>query len=208
MNSIGTNTIITERLILRRFIYEDADDMLKIWVSKPEIQYMYSEPVYTTKDEVNELLNKYISAYSQNDTYRWAIIERKSNKCIGQIAFFLVDTKNHFAEIEYCIGPDYQKKGYMTEALKEIIKYGFDKIKLHKIQISTKENNMPSKRVIEKCGFTYEGTLRDYFYFEDKYIDRLYFSMLKREYHNNLEEISKWIFRICLLIESEEKNLR
>lgn len=45
MNSIGTNTIKTERLLLRKFIHEDADDMLKIWVSKPEIQYMYSEPI-------------------------------------------------------------------------------------------------------------------------------------------------------------------
>lgn len=189
MNSIGTNTIKTNRLILRRFIYEDADDMLKIWVSKPEIQYMYSEPIYTTKNEVNELLDKYISGYANKNTYRWAIIESKSQKCIGQIAFYLVDTKNHFAEIEYCIGTDFQRKGYMTEAVNAIIKYGFEEIKLHKIQISTKSINIPSKRVIEKCGFTYEGTLRDYFYFNGEYIDRLYFSMIESEYDKKFKEI-------------------
>lgn len=182
MNSIGTNTIETDRLILRRFTYDDADDVLNIWASKPEIQYMYSEPLYTTMDEVIRLLDKFISAYENSNTYRWAIIEKKSQKCVGQIAFYLVDTKNHFAEIEYCIGTDFQRKGYMTEAVKAIIKYGFEKIKLHKIQISTKSFNIPSKRVIEKCGFTYEGTLRDYFYFEGEYVDRLYFSMLDSEY--------------------------
>lgn len=183
MNSIGTRTIETDRLILRRFTYDDADDVLNIWASKPEIQYMYSEPIYTTKDEVLGLLNKYISAYESGDVCRWAIIEKKSLKCVGQIAFYLVDTKNHFAEIEYCIGTDFQNKGYMTEAVKAIITYGFEKIGLHKIQISTKSINAPSKRVIEKCGFTYEGTLRDYFYFEGGYIDRLYFSMLVEEYN-------------------------
>ena len=188
MNSIGTKAVITERLLLRKFMYNDADDMLKYWVSKPEIQYMYSEPIYTTKEQVNELLNKYISGYLNNNIYRWAIIESKSQKCIGQIAYFLVDTKNHFAEIEYCIGTDFQRKGYMTEAVKAIIKYGFKEIELNKIQISTKEMNIPSKRVIEKCGFIYEGTSREYFYFEGKYIDRLYFSMLKSEYENKCRE--------------------
>jgi len=44
---------------------------------------------------------------------------------------------------------------------------------------------MPSKRVIEKCGFTFEGALRDYFYFEGNYIDRLYYSILRSEFENN-----------------------
>ncbi len=150
MNSIGTKTIETDRLILRKFAYDDAENVLSIWASKPEIQHMYSEPIYTTREEVIVLLDKFISAYESNNTYRWAIIEKKSQKCIGQIAFYLVDIKNHFAEIEYCIGLNFQRRGYMTEAVKAIIKYGFEEIKLHKIQISTKSINLPSKRVIEK----------------------------------------------------------
>ena len=56
---------------------------------------------------------------------------------------------------------------------------------LHKIQICTKTINAPSKRVIEKCGFTYEGTLRDFFYMNGEYIGRLYYSMLKSEFEKN-----------------------
>lgn len=184
MNHIGTITINTKRLILRKFDFADALDMLELWVSKPEIQHMYSEPTYNTIDEVNELLEKYIQNYDNNDYYRWAIVDNDSNRCIGQIAFYLVDTNNHFAEIEYCIASEYQNKGLMTEAVKAVIGFGFEIIGLHKIQISTKEINAPSKRVIEKSGFTYEGTLRDYFYYEGKYIDRLYYSMLFSEYEN------------------------
>ena len=108
LTHIGTNTIETERLILRRFEYTDDNAMLKNWVADEKIQSLYSEPVYSTKDAVRELLDKYIGSYEKNDYYRWAVIEKKSGECIGQIAYFLVDSKNHFAEIEYCIGSDFQ----------------------------------------------------------------------------------------------------
>jgi len=179
---IGTKIIETERLILRRFEYADDDAMLKNWVADEKIQSLYSEPVYSTKAEVKCLLDKYIGSYEREDYYRWAVIEKVSGECIGQIAYFLVDSKNHFAEIEYCIGSDFQCKGYATEATKSVIAYGFNKMNLHKIQICTKTINAPSKRVIEKCGFTYEGTLRDYFYMNGEYVGRLYFSILRSEY--------------------------
>lgn len=182
LTHIGTDTITTERLILRRFEYTDDEAMLKNWVADEKVQSMYSEPVYSTKEAVRELLDKYIGSYDRDDYYRWAIIEKESGECIGQIAYFLVDSKNHFAEIEYCIGSCFQRRGYATEATKAVISYGFDRIKLHKVQICTKTINAPSKRVIEKCGFTYEGTLRDYFYMNGEYVGRLYFSMLKSEY--------------------------
>ena len=179
---IGTNEIETERLILRRFEHTDDEAMLKYWIADEKIQSLYSEPVYTTKEAVKELLDKYISSYENDDYYRWAIIEKTTGECIGQIAYFLVDSKNHFAEIEYCIGSEFQCNGFATEATKAVIAYGFDKMNLHKVQICTKTINLPSKRVIEKCGFTYEGTLRDYFYLNGEYVGRLYFSILREEY--------------------------
>lgn len=181
LTHLGTNTIETERLILRRFAYADADAMLKNWVADEKIQSLYSEPVYTTQEAVKGLLDKYIGSYEREDYYRWAVIEKQSGECIGQIAYFLVDSKNHFAEIEYCIGAAFQCRGYATEATKAVIAYGFDRINLHKVQICTKTINAPSKRVIEKCGFVYEGTLRDYFYMNGEYVGRLYFSMLRDE---------------------------
>ena len=178
----GTDTITTDRLILRRFEYSDDDSMLRNWIADEKIQSMYSEPVYSTKEEVKELLDKYIGSYERPDYYRWAVIEKASGECIGQIAYFLVDSKNHFAEIEYCIGAEFQCRGYATEATKVVIAFGFDRINLHKVQICTKTINKPSRRVIEKCGFTYEGTLRDYFFMNGEYVGRHYFSILREEY--------------------------
>ncbi|MCL2687196.1 MAG: GNAT family N-acetyltransferase [Methanobrevibacter sp.] len=182
VSHIGTQTIETDRLILRKFKYEDNQDMLDYWISDSNIQFLYYEPIYASYDEVKKLLDNYISSYENMDYYRWAIIEEDSNFCIGQIAFFLMDTDNHFGEIEFCIGTKFQKRGYGTEATKAIIDFGFNQIDLHKIQICHDENNLASKSLIEKCNLRYEGTLRDYFFVNGKYLDRLYYSILKEEY--------------------------
>lgn len=179
---VGTQPIETERLLLRPFAYTDDHDMLRYWVADEKIQSLYSEPTYTTKEAVKGLLDKYIGGYAKPDYYRWAVIEKASGACIGQIAYFLVDSNNQFGEIEYCIGSAFQCKGYATEAAKAVIRYGFEQIHLHKVQICTKTINQPSKRVIEKCGLTFEGTLRDYFYMDGTFVGRLYFSILESEY--------------------------
>ena len=76
LTHIGTDTIETERLILRKFKISDDEAMLKYWIADEKIQSLYSEPVYTTKAEVDELLEKYINSHQKNDYYRWAIIEK------------------------------------------------------------------------------------------------------------------------------------
>lgn len=178
----GTQTIESERLVLRPFLYTDSDDMLTYWISDPKIQSMYSEPVYSTKEEVKRLLDKYIGSYERLDYYRWAVVEKESNICIGQIAIFLVDSKNHFCEIEYALGSNFHRKGYASEAVKLILDFSFNKVNFHKVQVCHKESNVASQGVIRKCNFTYEGALRDFFFMDGKYVSRLYYSMLKDEY--------------------------
>ena len=182
LNTSYTTEVSTERLILRRFEKSDVDSVFRNWASDPEVQINYGEPVYETKENVSELLDKYIAKYENPYFYRWAVIEKASGECIGQIAYFLVDPANEFAEIEYCIGAQYQGRGYATEACKEIIRYGFDQIGLHKVQICCRTANQKSRRVIEKCGFIYEGTLRDYFKMADGTFEgRMYYSLLRGE---------------------------
>ena len=76
LTHIGTNTIETERLILRRFEYSDNASMRKNWIADKKIQSLYREPVYTTESEVKDLLDKYIGSYEKQDYYRWAVIDK------------------------------------------------------------------------------------------------------------------------------------
>ncbi len=177
-----TTNINTERLQMRRFVTSDAESVFRNWASDPDVQLNYGEPVYETQESVSELLDKYIAKYDEPYYYRWAVIEKSSGECVGQIAYFLVDPGNEFAEIEYCIGSSYQGRGYATEACKAVIRYGLEQIGLHKVQICCRTSNQKSRKVIEKCGFIYEGTLRDYFKMgENTFEGRMYYSILQNE---------------------------
>lgn len=179
----GTVTIETERLILRRFEYSDIDSMLRNWIADEQTQWDYGEPFYSTADAVRNLFDtKYIISYSRDDYYRWAVIEKASGECIGQIAYYKVDSDNRNGEIEYVIGPAFQGKGYATEMTRAVIAFGFEEINFHRVEICCRTLNEASRRVIEKCGLTYEGTVRDCFWRKDHYEDKRVYSILKNEY--------------------------
>ena len=97
MTHCGIKPLETQRLILRRFNESDRDAVFRNWASDTQVQSLYSESVYETPEAVSVLHARYIAAYEKEDAYRWAIVEKQSGDCIGQIAFFLVDSKNHFS---------------------------------------------------------------------------------------------------------------
>ena len=157
--------------------------MIRNWIADEKTQWDYGEPYYPTPEAVRELFDtKYIVSYAKEDYYRWAVIEKESGECIGQVAIFSMDTGNRHGEIEYVVGPAFQGKGYATEMTKAVIAYAFDKINLHRIEIDCRTENEASRRVIEKCGLTYEGVFRDFFWRKDHYEGRRVYSILKNEY--------------------------
>ncbi|GGL60914.1 GNAT family N-acetyltransferase [Sporolactobacillus putidus] len=187
MINIGTQTIETDRLLLRRFTLNDANDMLKNWINDEEVQLNYGEPVYENIDSVTELLNHWIAAYCNDEYYRWAIILRENNENIGQIAFCDIDLNHNYADVEYCIGRSYQRKGYASEALSALIKFTFEKTGLNRLQAFHRGRNMSSGKVLQKSMMNYEGTLRQSFFYKDEneYDDRVYYGILKDDYLKN-----------------------
>lgn len=150
MNHVGTQPFETKRLICRPFVQEDCEDMLENWIANPKVQLEYGEPVYTTLSQVQALLSEYINNYSKTDYYRWAIIEKSSNKNIGQIAFCRVYSDCKTAEIEYCIGEAYWGNGYAGEALSALIDFTFHNTDFVKLEAYHRNENTKSGRVLEK----------------------------------------------------------
>ena len=139
--------IETERLLLKHYNGADKEirDMLKNWISDPAVQEEYGESVYTSLTSVKELLEKY-----QSELYRWAVWEKKSGECIGQIAFCKIWDEIHTAEIEYCIGPSFQGNGYAGEALKAVIDYAFTQTDFERLEAFHRKENPRSGNVLMK----------------------------------------------------------
>lgn len=133
---------------------------------------------YTEQDGVD-----YISAMlsaNENDTFAFAITV--DNKVIGNIGVFRQENiHRQTAELGYYIAEEYWGRGIMTEAVKQICEYVFDKSDIIRIYAEPFAYNIASCRVLEKARFQYEGTLRSNAVKNGKVIDMKMYSLLKTE---------------------------
>ena len=111
-------------------------------------------PFPITKKKIRE----YYQEGKRNDDSIF-IIKSKTGEVMGSINF-LHRKRSKSGAIGYWLGRDYRNKGYMTEAVKKMIEYGFRRKSVVRIDITALEQNIPSQTVIKKCGFIYEGTQR------------------------------------------------
>ena len=141
---IQSNCILTERLILRRFVDEDAEDLFAL-MSDDYICRMAGIPPFKTFADVERFIdNWYYDAY--------AITERGSDKVIGVIETipFLWDRR---ASIGYWLADKFRGRGYMTEAVKAVKEILFGYWWCDELLIQVFVGNEASRRVALKCGF-------------------------------------------------------
>lgn len=107
----------------------------------------------------------------------------KDGTVIGDIALHSISWKDRLCAIGYDLTKlEYRNKGYMTEAARLIIEYGFFIVGMEKIEANVLEGNIASCRVLEKCGFVLEGTERKVRYFAGKRHDRFLFGLFPDEF--------------------------
>lgn len=111
------------------------------------------------------------------------LIEKESNQVIGECGFHTWNKKHSRAELFYSLKKDEQKrKGYMTEAVVEVLKFGFEKMQLHRVEALIAGWNEASLKLIAKYGFVKEGIMREDYFYEGKHEDSTCFSLLKNEW--------------------------
>lgn len=117
-----------------------------------------------------------------------AIRPKENGRAIGTISFSPDKFRPGMRSMElgYSMSEEYWGRGLMTEAAKEMIRYGFEELRLDNICICTGPENKKSQNIIRKCGFTYEGTLRKAFLVYDGTVrDVMCHSLTKAEYYEN-----------------------
>lgn len=175
-------TLETEHLNLRLFEQKDIDDVYE-YCSDAEVTKYMPFATYKSRQDAVERIKFCLESYEKVERpILWAIEYKENGKLIGGIDFVKWDEKANCAEIGYILNRNYWNKGIMTEAVREVIKFGFEKMNLNRIEISCDERNIASSRVMEKCGLKYEGTLRQKVYIKGEYVSLNIYSILKEEY--------------------------
>lgn len=151
----------TERLTLRRMKVSDADDMFEYASLASTTRYLTWRP-HRNREYTKEYLEYLGTRYATGDFYDWAVtLDSEGGKMIGTCGFTRFDPPNDSAEIGYVINPAYHGQEIAVEAAKEVIRFGFEELGLHRIEAKYMIGNSASRRVMEKLGMTFEGELRD-----------------------------------------------
>lgn len=163
-------TIETPSLIMRKMVPEDYRDMYEYSRQDSVTRYLlwksHPSPEYTHK-----YLKFVQGQYRSGDFYDWAIELKSTGKMIGTCGFTKFDYPNNCAEIGYVINPDFWGRGYATEAVSAVLKFGFLRLGLNRIEARYIIGNEASRRVMEKNGMTFEGIHKKLLFVKGEYVD-------------------------------------
>ncbi|WP_413668718.1 GNAT family N-acetyltransferase [Mucilaginibacter sp. Mucisp86] len=169
--------LTTERLVLRRFTYNDAADLFEMRSNETVMQYIH-RPINKTIDDAIGLIAVIEDLLGKNDGVTWCICLKSSDKYIGSIGFWRIEKDNHRAEIGYLLNPAYQGQGIMQEAVTAVIDYGFNLLKLHSIEARVSPDNVASIKLLLKNKFVHEAYFKEDHLFNGRFEDTVVYSLL------------------------------
>lgn len=175
--------IETPRLILRQIQLSDADALF-LTFSDEAVMEFYGDLPHRSAEDSRELIHSQQHWYAQHEGIRWGITWRVDDTVIGSCGFYKFDEEFQRTETGYEISQAYWRQGIMTEAMGAILTYGFGTMNLHRVEAVVDDVNERSKGLLRKLGFTHEGTLRQRFYFRERFWDEHYFGLLRDEWRD------------------------
>ena len=161
-------TLETERLQLRAMSVKDASDMYDYARRFDVTRYLLWEP-HGDRTYTEHYLSYLERLYREGEFYDWAVVEKESGRMIGTCGFTRFDFPHNSAEIGYVLSPDFHGKGYGTEAAARVVRFGFERLRLHRIEARFIQGNEASLHVMEKLGMRFEGYRRDGMWIKNAY---------------------------------------
>ncbi|WP_299767162.1 GNAT family N-acetyltransferase [uncultured Dokdonia sp.] len=146
--------IETSRLHLRAPKIEDRETIFFMRTDPKVNEYIQRVPPKSLQ-QIDLFINDRLRDREVGLSIYWVLtLKENPDQYIGAISLWHFSEDRKTAEVGYDLHPDYQGKGYMSEALQAIVRFGFDTLELHTIEAYTHENNTSSKQLLEKFEFS------------------------------------------------------
>lgn len=177
----GTQTIHTERLTLRKFVFEDAKAMYENWAKDERVTKFLTWPPHENLETTQYVLSMWCDDYKNDNFYQWAIVYE--GKVVGSISVVRISDENELAELGYCLSYDYWGKGIMTECAKAVINFLFEEVSVNRVSICHAVQNPASGKVAKNCGLEFEGTHTEEFKTRwGEFLDISYYAIVRKEW--------------------------
>lgn len=154
-------------------LINESRDSIRKWLDFPDKTIAV--------DDTKAFIRRSLSRFANNNGY-WAGIWHHG-QIAGSIGFLWIDWDAKRTEIGYWLGSEFEGNGLMTKACHAFIAHAFNELHLRKIEIGAATNNIKSRAIPERLGFTQEGIMRNYERLHDQYLDRVVYGLIKDEWH-------------------------
>jgi ribosomal-protein-alanine N-acetyltransferase len=170
----------TNRLLLRQIVTSDADDIFIIRSDATVMRYI-PRPIAQTVDDVLPLIAMIEDYLVKGERINWAMELKATGKLIGMIGFVQIKEQHFRAEVGYALSANFHRNGYMLEALKRIIQYGFEEMNLHSIEAIVDADNVASNALLLHAGFVKEAYFREDFYHNTSFRNSIHYGLLRSD---------------------------
>ena len=168
----------SQRLLLRHITPADVNEIFALRSNADVMKYV-PRPLCTKPDDAMDLINMMEKKLETNEGINWAITLKGDNTLIGFIGHYQIKWEYFRSEIGYILSPEFQGKGIVTEAIKLIVDYGFNDMNMHSLEAVIDPENAASARVLEKNNFIKEAHFKENEFFDGKFIDSVFYSLLE-----------------------------
>ncbi len=170
----------TERLLLEEIIDTDLE-LIHTLHSIPEVDEFNTLGIPETIEDTQKVIQPAIE--DQKNAVRkqfcWKITELETGTFIGLAGMFPSNDRFRLGEIYYKLHPDFWGQGYATEVAQELVRFGFDFLKLHKVEAGVATENIRSINVLEKIGMTREGLRRKILPIRGEWKDNFHYAIVE-----------------------------
>lgn len=175
------NTLPTERLLLREMKPQVYHHVFANYTDE-ELKSFFGLHTDEELEQKKGMYNNGMTMFNKSFVY-FQLLKKDTNENIGWCGYHTYYTQHARAELGYVLTAESERaKGYMKEALPQIIKYGFENMNLHRIEAFVGPTNTPSLRLIEQLGFRKEGHLKEHYFKNGIAEDSVLFGLLRSEY--------------------------
>jgi len=174
-------TIETERLLLRRIRMEDYRWLFEKCSRQEAMNYLginTEEAYWARRKKYEGGMQTYRSRFEV-----FQLLHKDGLRVLGDCGYHTWFPDHCRAEIGYSLMQETdRRKGYMSEAIKEVLNYGFTVMNLNRVEALIAPDNIASLKVVESMGFKQEGTLREHYFTNNRFEDSVLYALLKSEF--------------------------
>lgn len=172
--------LMGEKICFAELSLNDALD-IHSYASDKDVKRFIGWKLMKTIDETRSHIETMLKREEAGTHYYASIVLKSTRKVVGTVMIFDFDKEANQAEIGYVFHKDHWGKGYGTEALSLLSDFAFETLKLHRLNANVVDVNIGSARILEKNSFMLEGRLKDYYFIDDKYYDKLIYGRTQPE---------------------------